>query len=418
MSKKRRVVITGMGALCGLGHNLPEIWGNIIDGKSGITFIEELDRANNIPIKVAGEVKNFKLSEDLISEKEARRFDQFIHFALHSTKEAIGDAHWEDNLGGYKAERVGTILGVGMGGFPMIESTHNIFLEKGARRVTPFFIPGIIPNMTTGLISIKFGTKGANYSIASACASAGHAITNAYNEIILNNADAMITGGAESVLCALPTSGFLSMKALSKENENPQKASSPFNLNRSGFVMGEGAGILIIEELESAKARGATIYAEIVGNGASSDAYHITAPHAEGEGAIRCMKQALANSNISSLDQIGYINAHGTATPLGDIAETFAIKALFGDHAYNLKISSTKSMIGHLLGAAGGIETIFTAKALHTGILPPTINLDTPDPQCDLDYIPNHCEKIQVEYAINNSFGFGGTNSSIILKRY
>jgi len=334
---------------------------------------------------------------------------------LASSNEAYKDAKLTPDT--YPAHRVGCILGVGMGGIPEVERMKDIFNEKGHRRVSPFFIPSIIPNMASGVVSIQLKLKGLNYTIASACASASHAIGNAATEIMLGRQDVVVTGGAESVICDLPVSGFNNMKALSKRYDEPQKASRPFDTGRDGFIIGDGAGALILEDLEKAQARGATIYAEVVGFGASSDAHHITAPHPEGDGAYQCMKQAIEMAGIKPED-VGYINAHGTSTPLGDIAETKAIKRTFGEHAKKLKVSSTKSMTGHLLGAAGGIETIFSAMALHTGTLPPTANLDNQDPECDLDYIPNKAIQHQVEYVLNNSFGFGGTNSSTILKAY
>jgi 3-oxoacyl-[acyl-carrier-protein] synthase II len=410
-----RVAITGIGIICGVGQNKKEVWQNILDGKSGINLIEQFD-TKDIPIKIAGEVKNFKLSEEVLAAKEHDRYDRFIHFAMHATMEAMKDSGLYES-DHYKQERMGAIMGVGIGGFPEMERTHNIFLEKGSRRVSPFFIPSMIPNMASGLASIRFNLKGLNYTVSSACASAAHAITAASYEIMFGRQDMMVAGGAESVLSAVPISGFASMKALSKRNEEPHRASRPFDTDRDGFVMGEGAGIIILENLEKAKARGAKIYAEVVGHGATSDAYHITAPHPDGEGACRCMQMSLETAGITP-DKVGYVNAHGTSTPLGDVGETNAIKKTFGAHSKNLFVSSTKSMTGHLLGAAGGIETIFCALALHEGILPPTMNLDNQDPQCDLDYVANKPRKIQVDYALNNSFGFGGTNSSLILKRY
>jgi 3-oxoacyl-[acyl-carrier-protein] synthase II len=410
-----RVAITGIGIICGVGQNKKEVWQNILDGKSGISLIDQFD-TKDIPIKIAGEVKNFKLSEEVLAAKEHDRYDRFIHFAMHATMEAMKDSGLYES-DHYKQERMGAIMGVGIGGFPEMERTHNIFLEKGSRRVSPFFIPSMIPNMASGLASIRFNLKGLNYTVSSACASAAHAITAASYEIMFGRQDMMVAGGAESVLSAVPISGFASMKALSKRNEEPHRASRPFDTDRDGFVMGEGAGIIILENLEKAKARGAKIYAEVVGHGATSDAYHITAPHPDGEGACRCMQMSLETAGITP-DKVGYVNAHGTSTPLGDVGETNAIKKTFGAHSKNLFVSSTKSMTGHLLGAAGGIETIFCALALHEGILPPTMNLDNQDPQCDLDYVANKPRKIQVDYALNNSFGFGGTNSSLILKRY
>ena len=409
-----RVAVTGIGAICGLGNDLNTVWNNAIEGKSGVSNLEHTPNVANLPVQFGGEVKNFSIAEHLLPGKEAPRYDKFTHFALHATEEALKQAGLLNNST-YNPERMGSILGVGMGGFPMIEDTHKTYMEKGPRRVSPFFIPGVIPNMATGLITINFKAKGVNYSIASACASAGHAISAAAFEIMLGRQDVMITGGAESVLSDLPISGFASMKALSKRADAPQKASRPWDKDRDGFVIGEGAGILILENFEKAKARGATILAEAVGHGATSDAFHITAPHEEGEGASRCMRQALGQAGISP-EAIGYVNAHGTSTPLGDIAETKAVKLTFKEHAYKLNVSSTKSMTGHLLGAAGGIESIFCIMALHKGIIPPTINLDNQDPECDLNYTANVAVKKQVEYALNNSFGFGGTNSSLIFK--
>jgi len=413
---KRRVAITGMGITCGLGLNLKEVWANILEGKPGVSHIEQLN-TEKLAVKIAGEVKNFKLSPDILPEREHARYDRFIQFGLHCTDEALRCAGLsKDDWQGYQAERVGCILGVGMGGFPIIEGQHNIFLERGPRRVSPFFIPAIIPNMASGLVTIQQGIKGINYTVASACASAAHAIGTATDEILMGRHDVMVTGGTESVLSEMTITGFSNMKALSRRNDDPARASRPFDTGRDGFIMGEGAGVLVLEDYDRAVARGATIYAEVVGHGSSSDAYHITTPHPEGEGASRCMKASLSMAGITP-EKVGYVNAHGTSTQLGDIGETGAIKKTFGDHAYNLHVSSTKSMTGHLLGAAGGIESIFCAMALHTGNLPPTINLDNQDPACDLNYIPNKSISKKVDYALNNSFGFGGTNCSLILKR-
>lgn len=412
--KINRVAITGLGIVCGNGNNLEETWGNITAGKSGISKVENTDIAD-LAVQIAGEVKNFKLSEDILTEREQPRYDKFIHFALAAGHEAYGNSGLLEN-NPYDATRVGSIMGVGMGGFPEILSTHSTYLNKGPRRVSPFFIPAVIPNMATGLLSIQLGMKGLNYTISSACASATHAITAACYEIMFGRQDVMVTGGAESVIVNCPMQGFISMKALSKRNDEPQKASRPFDTGRDGFVMGEGAGIMVLENYDKAVERGATIYGEIVGHGATSDAHHITAPHPDGEGAFRCMDMALQSAGVSP-DQVGYVNAHGTSTPLGDIGETKAIKKSFGDHAYNMLVSSTKSMTGHLLGAAGGVESVFCAMALHTGIIPPTINLENQDPECDLNYVPNEAIKKQVDYALSNSFGFGGTNSSVLFKR-
>ncbi|MBF0206166.1 MAG: beta-ketoacyl-ACP synthase II [Oligoflexia bacterium] len=422
----RRVVITGMGAICGLGKNLPTIWKNATLGKSGISLLEKID-TSTLPVKIGGEVKNFTIANELLEEKEHRRFDTFVHFALHSAHEALldsgllsavnnGQGRGHLNDGNYLADRIGCILGVGMGGFPLVEQTCGSFFEGGYRKVSPFFIPSIIPNITSGMISIKYGLKGVNYSLSSACASSAHALLACANEIRLGNCDCMVAGGAEAVLSYMPISGFANMKALSRSNEQPSKVSRPFDLNRDGFVMGEGAAILVLEEMEAAKRRGARIYAEFLGGAASSDAYHITAPHPEGEGAALCMQKALENARISA-DTIDYINAHGTATHLGDIAETKAIKKVFTKRCNDIAISATKSMTGHLLGAAGAIESVFCVKALETGIIPPTINLEKPDPECDLFYVPNESISRPIHYALSNSFGFGGTNASLVFKR-
>ncbi len=412
--KANRVAITGLGAICGLGHNLKTVWENLVNGKSGISTIENTD-TEQWSIKIAGEVKNFQISEDLLGSKDASRYDRFVHFALHCANEAYKDAGLINNTY-YAPEKIGTILGVGMGGFPLIEENHKNYLEKGPRRVSPFFIPAIIPNMSTGLISIKLGIKGVNFTVASACASATHAISVAASEIISGRQDVMISGGAESVICNTPISGFINMKALSKRNEEPERASRPFDVDRDGFVMGEGAGIVVLENYEKAVARGAKIYAELVGFGYSSDAHHITAPHPEGDGAAQCMKQTIELAGITP-EMVGYINAHGTSTPLGDIAEIKAVKKVFGDHVKKLYCSSTKSMTGHLLGAAGGIELVFSAMTLHNGIIPPTINVENQDPECDINCVPNKCVKYDGEYALSNSFGFGGTNSSVLIKK-
>ncbi len=414
MSTIKRVAITGMGTICGLGHSLDETWDALIQGRSGISNIEGIP-CEDLPVKIAGEVKNFTIDPEILSEKSATRNDKFIHYALHATVEALKQANLDKTT--YPATKIGTILGVAMGGFPLIENTIKEYTEKNNKRVSPFFIPSVIPNMASGLISITQGFEGVNLTVASACASSSHAITAAAQEIMLGKQDAVVTGGTEAILCPAAILGFDRMKALSRNNDNPKEASRPFDKDRNGFVIGEGAGILILENLEKAKARGATIFAEIIGHGASSDAAHITAPHPEGKGAIACMKQAIANANISPED-ISYINAHGTSTGLGDMAETTAIKTVFAENAKNINISSTKSMTGHLLGAAGGLETIFCTKAIYEGVIPPTINLDNQDPNCDLNYTANKAIKKDIEYAMNNSFGFGGTNSCLILKKY
>lgn len=409
----QRVAVTGIGAICGLGNTIEEVWANAIAGKPGITTIERQD-TSAWPVTFAGEVKNFKLSEELMPLKEQDRFDLFNQYALHAGDAAIRQAGLSSDT--YEASRIGVVLGTGLGGFPHIEMHHKTFLEKGARRVSPFFIPSVIPNMAPGLMAIHYGFRGVNYTTASACASSAHAIGTAAMEIMLGRQDAVVTGGTEAVITPYTIAGFASMKALSKRNEEPARASRPFDVDRDGFIMGEGAGIIVLENYEKAKARGARIIAEVVGWGATNDAYHITSPHPEGEGTVPCMLQALEQAGVAK-ELVGYINAHGTSTPVGDVAETNAIKRVFGDHAKKLAVSSTKSMTGHLLGAAGGLESIFCIKALETGILPPTINLENQDPACDLDYVANKSRKADIQYALNNSFGFGGTNSSTLFKK-
>lgn len=411
--KLHRVAVTGMGAICGLGNNLDEVWKNALLGKSGISTLEN-QKTENWPVTFGGEVKNFKLDPNLMELKDQDRFDLFNQYGLHASDEAVKQARLTE--AGYAPEKIGIIFGTGLGGFPHIEANHKIFMEKGARRVSPFFIPSVIPNMPEGLISIHYGFKGINFAVASACASSAHAIGLAATEIMLGRQDAMLTGGTEAVITGFTIAGFASMKALSRRNDEPHRASRPYDVDRDGFVMGEGAGILVLENYEKAVARGASIIAEVVGFGASSDAHHITAPHPEGMGALLCMQQTMESSGVR-LEDVGYINAHGTSTPLGDVAETQAIKKVFGKHSYDLAVSSTKSMTGHLLGAAGGLESIFCIKALETGMLPPTINLENIDPQCDLNYVPNKPQQKDIKYALNNSFGFGGTNSSTLFKK-
>lgn len=414
MTKLNRVAVTGIGAICGLGNSLNEVWENALAGKSGISTIDRMS-TEGWAVNFAGVVRNFKLSDKLMDPKDQDRFDLFNQYALHAGDEAITKSGILQ--AGYKPEKIGIIFGTGLGGFPHIEQNITAMNEKGPRRVSPFFIPSVIPNMAPGLMAIHYGFKGINFSIASACASSAHALGAAATEIMLGRQDAMITGGTEAVVTGSPIAGFANMKALSKRNDEPQRASRPYDIGRDGFVMGEGAGIIVLENYEKAKARGAKILAEVVGFGASDDAHHITAPHPEGLGALICMEQALELSGIRK-EEMGYINAHGTSTPLGDVAETEAIKKVFGKHAYDLRVSSTKSMTGHLLGAAGGLESIFCIMALDTGILPPTINLENQDPACDLNYVPNKPEKRDPLYALNNSFGFGGTNSSTIFKKH
>ena len=412
--KLNRVAVTGMGAICGLGNSLDEVWKNALAGKSGITTLER-QVTEGWPVTFGGEVKNFKLDESLMSLKDQDRFDLFNQYALHSADEAIKQSGLLEAK--YAPGKIGTIFGTGLGGFPHIEANFRVFLEKGPRRVSPFFIPSVIPNMPEGLVSIHYGFQGINFAVASACASSAHAIGLAASEIMMGRQDAMITGGTEGVITGYTIAGFASMKALSKRNDEPHRASRPYDIARDGFVMGEGAGILVLENYEKAVARGARIIAEVMSFGASSDAYHITAPHPEGSGALLCMEQTMELSGVRK-EEVGYVNAHGTSTPLGDVAETQAIKKVFGAHAYNLNVSSTKSMTGHLLGAAGGLESIFCIKTLETGMLPPTINLENQDPLCDLDYVANQPKKKDIIYALNNSFGFGGTNSSTLFKKF
>lgn len=408
-----RVAVTGISAICGTGNNLEDVWTNLVQGKSGISKIENVDE-KMWPIRIAGQVKNFQISDNLLEPKEQNRFDRFIHFSLHCADEALKQSGiLETKFDPYK---VGSILGVGLGGFPFIEDTNKTYLERGPRRVSPFFVPSFIPNMASGKISMLYNFRGINHAISSACASASHAIAAGATEIMLGRQDAMIVGGSEAVLSPLTFVGFNAMKALSKRNEEPELASRPFDQDRDGFVMGEGAGLLVLENYEKAKARGAKILAEIAGFGATADAYHITSPHPEGEGTIPCMQQAMEMAKISP-EQIDYINAHGTSTPTGDLAETNSIKKTFGEHAYKLSVSSTKSMTGHLLGAAGGLEAVICVKSILEGKIAPTINLNNPSEGCDLDYVPNTAKEKELNYVLNNSFGFGGTNSTLIFKR-
>ena len=412
----RRIVITGLGAVAPNGLSSKETWESTLAGNSGISLIRECE-TSDLPVKIGGEVKNFQLSENILPTKEQSRFDRFTLFAVKAAWEALESAGLDKEGDCYPPHKMGCILGVGMGGFPVVESQYNNLFKKGPRRVSPFFIPAIIPNMSSGLLSIIKKFQGVNYSIASACASASHAIGMAALEIKSGRQDVVITGGAEAAISRISIAGFANMKALSRWNDRPKEASRPFDLNRNGFVMGEGSGVLVLENLESALKRGAPIYAELLGDGYSSDAHHITAPHPEGQGAVLAMNKALEYSQVKP-EQIDYINAHGTSTHQGDIVESLAIKKVFGKHAMRPYVSSTKSMTGHLLGAAGGIESIFCIMALKTGKIPPTINLNEPDTDCELNHVSNQSVESDVRYALNNSFGFGGTNASIIFKRW
>lgn len=414
MSGYRRVVVTGLGAVTPLGNTIDETWEHLLVGKSGIAPVT-LVNTDDLPTKIAGEIKGFK-PEHYFPHKQARRMDRYTQYGLAAAIQAVKDSGLNfpnKELG----VRTGVSTGVGLGGLPFIETTHRTLILDGPKRVSPFFIPSIIANMVSGYISMHFETHGPNLCQTTACAAGSHAIGEGFLFIRHNMADVMITGGSEACVSRFGIAGFNAMRALSTRNDEPHKASRPFDKDRDGFVMGDGAGILILEEYERAKNRGAKIYAEVVGFGTSSDGQHITSPVMDGEWAAYSMDQALACAKVPPTE-IGYINAHGTATDLGDIAETRAIKRSFKDHADKLNISSTKSMTGHLLGAAGGIEGIFTALALYKGVIPPTINLDNPDPECDLNYTPNNAVKKDIEYAMSNSFGFGGTNASLVFKRF
>jgi 3-oxoacyl-[acyl-carrier-protein] synthase II len=409
----RRVVVTGVGLVTPLGTGVEKTWDGLCAGRSGVGPITRFD-ASEFPVQIAAEVKDFNV-EDYMDAKEAKHIDLFVQYALGAAHMALQDSGFvvtEEN-----ATRVGSIVGCGLGGLPTIEKYNQICLERGPRKITPFFIPMVIPNMGAGQISIFHKTKGPNMSTTTACAAGTHAVGEAYRMIAGGYCDVAFTGGSESVICPLAVGGFNAMKALSKRNDEPQRASRPFDRDRNGFIIAEGGGILILEELEHAKARGAKIYAEMAGYGLSGDGYHIAAPPEDGNGAIRCMQMALQDAGMNPQD-IDYINAHGTSTPLNDVVETRAIKGVYGEHARKLAISSTKSMTGHMLGGAGGIEAVFTALSLHHQVAPPTANLENPDPECDLDYIPGAARQMKMRAAMSNSFGFGGTNAVIIMKRF
>ena len=406
-------MVTGVGLVTPLGTGVEKSWKNICAGMSGVGLISRFD-TSDFSVKIAAEVKDFEV-EAFFEKKAAKHLDLFVQYGLAAAGMAVKDSGVvidENNCG-----RTGVITGCGMGGLPTIEVCHRVILERGPKKVTPFFIPMVIPNMPSGQISMLIGSKGPNLSLSTACAAGTHAVGESYRHIQSGECDIIVTGGAEAVICATGVSGFSAMKALSTRNDDPAAASRPFDKDRDGFVMSEGAGMLVLEELEHALARGAHIYAEISGYGLSSDAYHIAAPPENGEGAIRCMRMALKDAGIEP-EQVDYINAHGTSTPLNDRCETLAIKAVFGDHARKLAISSTKSMTGHMLGAAGGIESVFTALSIKDQIAPPTINLQEASPECDLDYVPNEARKMNIRYALSNSFGFGGTNAVIAMKRF
>ncbi|MBE0575000.1 MAG: beta-ketoacyl-ACP synthase II [Desulfuromonadales bacterium] len=408
----RRVVVTGLGITSPLGTGIEKNWDALINGRSGIGPITRFD-ASDFPVKFAGEVRDFP-EEEFFDKKEARKMDLFIHYALGAAAMALADSGLEINAG--NAERVGVVVGSGMGGLPAIEKYHEAMSTGGYRKISPFFIPMTIINLAAGQISIKSGAKGPNLAPVSACATGTHSIGEAFRIIQRGDADAVIAGGTESTICPLGMGGFSVMKALSTRNDDPQAASRPFEKSRDGFVMGEGAGIVILEEYESAKQRGAKIYGEVAGYGLTGDAYHLTAPSPGGEGAARCMKMALDTAGVNP-EEVDYINAHGTSTPFNDLYETLAIKSVFGDYAKRLMVSSTKSMTGHLLGAAGGVEAIYTLLAMGRGVVPPTINYTEPDPECDLDYVPNEARKADVKVALSNSLGFGGTNATLLFRK-
>lgn len=409
---RRRVVVTGLGIISPVGNTVAAAWDNIVNGRSGIGRVTRFD-ASPLTTQIAGEVKGFDVATYL-SPKEARRFDTFIHYGLAAAMDALKDAGIPEHP--ENAERIGVCIGSGIGGLPMIEETKDAVAVGGARKISPFFVPGSIINMISGVLSINYGFKGPCFATVSACATGNHSIGEAQRLIEYGDADIMVAGGAESTVSLLGMGGFCSAKALSVRNDDPEGASRPWDSGRDGFVLGEGAGVLVLEEYEHAKARGAKIYAEVAGYGMSSDAYHITAPAEGGEGAARSMTNALRNGQVA-LDEIDYVNAHGTSTPLGDIAETLAAKRCFGAYVNKLAMSSTKSMTGHLLGAAAGIEAVFTCLAIRDQIAPPTINLRDPDPACDLDYVPNEARKMEIRAALSNSFGFGGTNSTLVFRK-
>ncbi len=419
--ERRRVVVTGLGALTPLGNTAEEFWSGLAKGRSGITPIAKFDAtekdaggAFRYATRIAGEVRNFDPLK-FVDKKDARRMDPYLHYAIAASVMAVEDSGLD--VGRVDGTRFGVLIGSGIGGIQTLLEGERVRLEKGPERISPFIIPMLIINMASGLVSMRFGAKGPNSSVVTACATGNHAIGDAFKIIQREDADIMIAGGAEAIIVPLTIAGFCAMKAMSTRNDEPEKASRPFDAGRDGFVPSEGAGIVVLESLEHAQRRDARIYAEIVGYGMTGDAHHMTAPDPEGDGASRAMAAALRDGGLAA-EEVGYINAHGTSTPYNDKFETLAIKRVFGDHARRLAVSSTKSMTGHLLGAAGGVEAIATVLALHHGVLPPTINYETPDPDCDLDYVPNLARKVDAEAALNNAFGFGGTNATLALRKY
>ena len=409
---RRKVVITGLGIISPVGNTIEQAWQNILAGRSGIDKITRFD-TSTFPTQIAGEVRDFDISK-YIPAKDARRMDTFIHYGMAAGIDAIKDAGLEANP--VYAERIGVAIGSGIGGLPLIENTRDEFNAAGIRKVSPFFVPGSIINMISGNLSIMYGYKGPNIAIVSACATGNHSIGEAARMIEYGDADIMVAGGAESTVSPLGVGGFCAARALSTRNDDPKTASRPWDKDRDGFVLSEGAGVLVLEEYEHAKARGARIYAELAGFGMSSDANHMTAPCEDGEGAARCMTNAVRNAGVN-VDDVHYLNAHGTSTPLGDKAETIAVKRAFGDHAKKLVVNSTKSMTGHLLGAAGGIEAVFSTLAVYNQVSPPTINIFNQDEACDLDYCANEARKMKIDVALSNSFGFGGTNASLVFRK-
>ncbi len=409
---QRRVVISGLGVVTPLGIGVSKTWEKLCQGESGIGPISRFD-TSKYAVKIAGEVKNFD-PMDYIEKKEIKKMDTFIQYAIAASQEAVDDAKLV--ISPERADRVGVYIGAGIGGLPAIEHYHKVLLERGPDRVSPFYIPMVIINLASGHVAIRFGAKGPNGCSVTACATGNHCIGDGFRLIQRGEADVMIAGGAESTICPTAVAGFSAAKALSRRNDEPQRASRPFDRDRDGFVIGEGAGVLILEELEHARARGARIYAELVGYAMNSDAFHITAPPDDGDGAVSCMEQAIGDASVSK-ESVGYINAHATST-FADRVETQVIKKVFGKYAYSLPVSSTKSMTGHLLGAAGGIEAVFSVKSLYHGLIPPTINLEDPDPECDLDYVPDHARNHTFEVAISNAFGFGGVNACLVFQSW
>ncbi len=410
---RRKVVVTGVGMISPLGTGTEKTWKGLLDGRSGIRKITQFD-STGFPCQIAGEVQDFEVDR-FIEIKEQKKMDRFIHLGIAAAIMAMDDSKLK--ITNDNAERVGVIVGSGMGGLSSIERYHSVILEKGPKKVTPFFIPMVIINLAAGQIAIRCGVKGPNSAVATACASGTHSIGDAFRIIQRGEVDAMIAGGTEAVISPLGVGGFTAMRALSTRNNEPERASRPFDKDRDGFVIGEGAGILILEEMEHAVNRGARIYAELIGYGMTGDAYHFTTPSPNGEGAARCMQAALMDSGIKP-EEVNYINAHGTSTKYNDELETAAIKKVFGKHAYELAVSSTKSMTGHLLGASGGLEGVITVLSIFNDIAPPTINLENPDPKCDLDYVPHKARLMDISAAMSNSFGFGGTNASIVLRKH